>query len=129
MYPDNLRYTRTHEWISAEDDDTVTIGITEYATKELSDIVFIELPEPGKHVDKDSPLGAIESVKTVSDVYSPVDGEIVEVNREVVERPENIAKDSYGQGWLLRIKMANPQQLNEFLSSKEYETQLGEGGS
>ena len=128
MYSDKLRYTRTHEWVMVEG-DTIIMGITEYAAKELSDIVFVELPFPGKQVEKGSPVVAIESVKTVSDMYAPVDGEVTAVNEEIAENPEKIVQDIYGAGWFVKIKMNDPGQLNELLNAGQYEAELGGEGN
>ena len=119
MYPDDIKYTKTHEWVKAEG-KIATVGITDYAAKELSDIVFIELPKAGKRIEKGSPMGAIESVKAVSEIYSPLSGEIVDANKNVVEIPEGITQDPYGKGWFLRIKMDDPHQMDGLLSAEAY---------
>ncbi|RMG23074.1 MAG: glycine cleavage system protein GcvH [Armatimonadetes bacterium] len=104
--PEELKYTKTHEWIRIEG-ETATIGITEYAQSELGDIVYVDLPEPGRAVQAGQTFGSIESVKTVSDLYAPADGEIVEVNEALQGQPELVNTDPYGQGWLVKISLAS----------------------
>ncbi len=111
--PEDLKYTKTHEWIRIEG-DTATIGITEYAQSELGDIVYVDLPEPGRAVHAGQTFGSIESVKTVSDLYAPADGEIVEVNEALQGQPELVNTDPYGRGWLVKISLASePADLLE----------------
>ncbi len=101
--PDNLQYTKTHEWIRQED-DTIIIGITDYAQSELGDIVYVDLPEPGRHLSIGASFGTVESVKTVSDLYSPVAGEVTEKNLALEKSPELINQDPYGEGWLIKVR-------------------------
>ena len=117
--PDDLLYSKEHEWIQKED-DFATIGITEYAQKELGDVVFVELPEVGATLSAAEALGSVESVKAVSEVYMPVSGEIVEANESLLEAPEQINDDPYGKGWILRIRLENPVELEALMSSQEY---------
>ena len=117
--PDDLLYSKEHEWIQKED-DFATIGITEYAQKELGDVVFVELPEVGATLGAAEALGSVESVKAVSEVYMPVSGEIVEANESLLEAPEQINDDPYGKGWILRIRLENPAELEALMSSQEY---------
>ncbi len=124
MVADDRRYTQEHEWILVEG-DTGTVGVTEYAASELGDIVFVELPEPGTEVNLGEAVGTIESVKAVADLYTPVSGEVVEVNQEVAERPELVGSDPLDEGWLMRIRLADPAELERLMSASEYEAMLG----
>ncbi|MCL6623779.1 MAG: glycine cleavage system protein GcvH [Fimbriimonadales bacterium] len=101
--PDDLQYTKTHEWIRQED-DTFVIGITDYAQSELGDIVYVDLPEPGRYLNAGDTFGSVESVKTVSDLYAPVSGEVLEKNELLHQSPELINQDPYGEGWLIKVK-------------------------
>lgn len=119
--PDDLKYTRTHEWIKIEG-DTATVGITEYAQSELGDIVYVDLPSPGRAVQAGQTFGSIESVKTVSDLYAPVSGEIAEVNQDLEGKPELVNTDPYGAGWLVKINVTDvPEGL---LDAAAYEATL-----
>ncbi|BBL80555.1 glycine cleavage system H protein [Rubrobacter xylanophilus] len=120
--PQDLQYTRTHEWVRIED-GTATVGITDHAQEELGDVVFVELPEPGSSVEAGEPFGTIESVKAVSDLYSPVSGEVAEVNRTLEESPERVNEDPYGEGWLIRVRISGQPDL---LSPEEYASRLEE---
>ncbi len=117
--PEQLFYTKQHEWISVAD-DIGTIGITDHAQKELGDVVFVDLPEPGVRVQAHQAFGSVESVKAVSEVYSPVTGRILEVNSELTDGPEVLNKDPYGKGWMLKVKLADTAQLDDLLSAEEY---------
>jgi len=125
MVLEGLYYTKEHEWAKVED-DVVTIGITDYAQSELGDIVFVELPVAGTNVNVGDAFMTIEAVKAVSDAYSPVSGEIIEVNDELESSPDIINRDCYGEGWIIKIKMANPDELNSLLSADEYKALIGE---
>lgn len=127
MYPDDLKYHPEHTWARIEG-DTATVGITYYAQDQLGEIVFLELPEVGTEVKAGEPFGEIESVKSVSDVYSPVNGEIVETNSEVVEAPEIINEDCYGKGWMIKVKLADPSGVDELLDAEAYEKLISEQG-
>ena len=118
-FPSNLKYTRDHEWVLAEG-DTATIGITEFAQRELGDIVFVDIPTVGKKIDEGDVFGTIEAVKTVSDVFMPVAGEITQFNEELESSPELINEDAYGDGWIVKVKLANPKDVNSLLSADEY---------
>jgi glycine cleavage system H protein len=118
--PKELKYTKTHEWVRVEG-DTVVVGITDPAQHELGDITYLELPEPGESVTSGEPFGVVESVKAASDVYSPVDGEVVERNDEAIESPELINQSPYEKAWLLKVKLADPAQLDGLLSNADYE--------
>jgi glycine cleavage system H protein len=115
-----LKYTREHEWVKVNG-ETATIGITDYAQGELGDIVFVELPKVGEKTEQSKPCGSIEAVKAVSDLFAPVSGEVIELNSELVSSPQTVNKDPYGNGWMLRIKLENPEELEQLLTSEEYE--------
>ena len=115
--PGDLQYTKSHEWVRIEG-DTATIGITDHAQDELGDVVFVELPEEGDTFDADESFGTVESVKAVSDLYTPVGGEVVEVNSALEDAPENINEDPYGEGWIVKLRTTDEADL---LSSEEYE--------
>jgi glycine cleavage system H protein len=115
--PDDLQYTRSHEWVRAED-GTVTIGITDHAQEELGDVVFVELPDVGDTIGAGDSFGTVESVKAVSDLYTPVGGEVVEVNSSLEDAPEKINDDPYGEGWIVKLSTSEEADL---LSSEEYE--------
>lgn len=119
-YPETFRYTKEHEWV-AVDGDIATVGITDYAQKELGDVVFVELPEIGKKVKQGEPLGSVESVKAVSDVYSPVSGEVVEINTQLQTEPQLINQDPHGKGWIARLKIEEPDELAGLMTAGEYE--------
>ena len=122
MYPGDLRYTKTHEWARLEKEgDVVTVGITDHAVKQLSDIVFLELPGKGDRVKKDSPFGAIESVKAVFDLNSPVTGQIVEVNQSLNDNLDLLKTDPYREGWMIKIRQGNPEEMQVLMSSSDYE--------
>ena len=119
--PEDSRYAKTHEYVHLEG-DVATIGITDYAQKELGDVVFVELPAVGAQLEAADELGSIESVKAVSDLFVPVTGEVVEVNEALKEKPELVNTDPYGDGWMVRIKMSDPSEFDELLmSAEEYE--------
>ena len=118
-YPDTYRYTKEHEWVSREG-DTGTVGITVHAQSELGDIVYVDLPKVGAAVEVGKSFGSVESVKAVSDIYSPVTGEVVEVNGLLAEAPEKLNEDPHGAAWLVKIKLSNPSELDGLLSPSEY---------
>lgn len=124
-YPENFRYTKEHEWILVEG-DTGTIGITHHAQKELGDIVYVDLPKPGAAVEAGKALGSVESVKAVSDIYSPVSGEVIEVNELLATAPEKLNEDPHGAAWLVRIRLSNPAELDGLMSAAEYQAYVGE---
>ena len=119
-YPENLKYTSEHEWLLAEDDQA-TIGITSFAQRELGDIVFVDIDTEGETLAAGEKFGTIEAVKTVSDLYMPVSGEILAVNTLLETAPETINKDPYGDGWMIRIQLTHPVELNGLLSPADYE--------
>jgi len=117
--PDDLLYSKEHEWIQRES-DIATIGITEHAQKELGDVVFADLPEVGATFNAKEAFGSVESVKAVSEVYMPVSGEVVETNESLLDAPEKINDDPYGEGWIIRIRLEEPAELKALMSSQEY---------
>ncbi|MEW6734434.1 MAG: glycine cleavage system protein GcvH [Acidobacteriota bacterium] len=125
-YPDNLLYTKDHEWIRVEG-NRGTIGITFFAQSELGDIVYVELPKAGERLSQNEPFGSVESVKTVSEVFMPVTGTVEEVNKKLADSPELINSDPYGEGWMLVIKLDKPAELDALMSAIEYEDLINEG--
>ncbi len=121
--PENLKYTNEHEWISVEG-EVATVGITAFAQGELGDIVFVEIETEGESLDKGETFGTIEAVKTVSDLFMPVGGKVLEINPDLEDSPELVNKDPYGQGWLIKISVSNPDELNELLSAADYQAML-----
>ncbi len=120
MYPDNFYYTKDHEWVKLEDDEA-TVGITDFAQKQLGDVVYVELPQPGAQLGFHQSLGVIESVKAVSDVYAPVAGEVIEVNQELNDSPELVNEDPHGKGWIAKLKVKDASDLEKLMSASEYE--------
>ena len=118
--PTDRRYTKEHEWVRVQD-DLGTVGITDYAQDQLGDIVYVDLPSPGTQVKQLEKLGEIESVKAVSDLYSPVSGEVMEVNPEIMDRPELVNQAPYDEGWLVRVRLAAPAELDNLLTAKQYD--------
>lgn len=123
-FPDNLKYTKDHEWISVNGNEA-TIGITEFAQSELGDIVYVEIETAGETLDKEAVFGTVEAVKTVSDLFMPVAGEVLQVNEKLQQQPEVVNKDSYGDGWMIKIKMTNLDELTQLLSASDYKKLLG----
>lgn len=121
--PENLKYTKDHEWIRVEGEEAY-VGITDYAQGELGDIVFIEIETEGEELAKEEVFGTIEAVKTVSDMFMPVGGEVLEVNEKIEETPEIVNKDPYGDGWLVKIKLADTSELDEMLDAAAYKKLL-----
>ncbi len=117
--PNDLKYTKTHEWLRIEG-DMVTTGITDFAQRELSDIVYVEVNAVGKQVKQDTPIGTIEAVKAVADLYAPVSGEVVEANESLKQTPELVNKDPYGAGWMAKIRYSNPEELEGLLDPVAY---------
>jgi len=124
MVPENLRYTKDHEWIRV-DGDVGTIGITDHAQEELGDIVFVELPKIGATLEQSASFGSVESVKAVSDIYSPVAGQVTEINNELAETPEKVNEDPYGKGWLMKLKLTTPDQVGKLMTAAEYTEYVG----
>lgn len=118
-FPKNLKYSKDHEWIRVEGNEVV-VGITEFAQDQLGDIVFVEIDVEGEDLDREEVFGTIEAVKTVSDVFMPVTGKVITVNEALADAPETINKDPYGEGWMVRIEMANPEELNDLMTNDQY---------
>lgn len=123
--PNDLKYSKEHEWVRVEG-NRATVGITDFAQSELGDIVFVELPEVGDEVQANEPFGSVESVKTVSELYAPVSGKVVEINEELADAPELVNEDPYGKAWMIVIEMSNPEELDELLDAKQYEEMISE---
>jgi glycine cleavage system H protein len=123
--PRDLRYTREDEWCRVEGNRLV-VGVTDYAQQQLGDIVFVELPAVGSTVERGEPFGVIESVKAVSDLYSPVSGEVVEVNGDLADHPENVNEDCYADGWMITIEMSDPDEIESLLDAARYRTHVEE---
>jgi len=118
--PTNRRYTKTHEWVSL-DGDVATIGVTDFAQSELGDITYLELPEVGDSIAADQAFGIIESVKAANDIFSPIDGEVVERNEDVLATPETINASPFDQAWLVRVRLSDPAQVETLMGSEEYD--------
>jgi len=118
--PEDLYYTSSHEWLKLEDDGIATVGISDFAQSELGDVVYVELPEIGSTVSAKDEVSVVESVKTASDIYSPVSGEIIEVNESLDDSPESVNSGPYENGWLYKIKLSNETELDELLSAEDY---------
>lgn len=125
-YPDDLLYTKDHEWIRIEEGGaSATVGVTDFAQEELGDVVFVELQPPGSEIARDEPFGAVEAVKTVSDLYMPLSGSIQEVNEKLEAHPEYVNVDPYGEGWMIRIALADVAEADDLLSAEDYERMTG----
>jgi glycine cleavage system H protein len=122
--PENLKYTDDHEWIKV-DGDTAVIGVTDYAQQQLGDVVFVEIETEGESLAKGETFGTIEAVKTVSDLFMPVAGEVLEINPKLEASPEIVNTDPYGDGWMIKIKIENPSELEELMSAKAYKETIG----
>jgi glycine cleavage system H protein len=123
-YPETFVYTKEHEWVDAHG-DVATIGITDHAQHELGDIVYVDLPKVGSTVEQGKSLGSVESVKAVSDIYSPVSGEVTEVNETLGSAPESLNNDPHGAAWLVKVKMSAPDEVKKLLSAADYQTYIG----
>ena len=126
MYPNDRRYTREHEWVLLEGEGQALVGITTYAQEQLGDVVFVDMPEPGTRLEQFQKLGEIESVKAVSDIYTPLAGEVIEVNQELQDHPELVNEDPHGKGWMARLAGIEQAQLQKLLSAEEYESFLSQ---
>ncbi|MBA4494838.1 glycine cleavage system protein GcvH [Paenactinomyces guangxiensis] len=124
--PKELRYTEEHEWVQMGDGNKVRIGITDFAQSELGDIVFVELPEEGAEITAGEPFGSVESVKTVSELYAPVSGKVVEVNGSLEESPENVNDSPYGDGWMIVVELSDSSELENLLTAEQYEQAVSE---
>src|SRR6187455_2917012 len=125
-FPDNLKYTKDHEWLRVEGKEAV-IGITDFAQGELGDIVYVEIETEGETLDKEAVFGTVEAVKTVSDLFMPVPGKVVAVNKNLETNPEAVNKDPYGEGWMIRVELSNPSDLDGLMSADEYRKTVGVG--
>ncbi|HEY1339256.1 MAG TPA: glycine cleavage system protein GcvH [Bryobacteraceae bacterium] len=124
MYPDNFRYTKEHEWVLVQG-DSGTIGITDHAQEELGDIVYVDLPKVGARIEQGKSLGSVESVKAVSDIYSPVSGEVTEVNGALADSPEKLNSDPHGEAWLVKVRLSNPAEAQGLMSAADYQSYIG----
>jgi len=122
--PNDRKYTKEHEWAKSNGGNTVTMGITDHAQELLTDVVYVELPAVGRKVKKMQPFAVVESVKSVSDVFAPVSGEVLEVNRALEATPDLINKDAFGEGWIAKIKMDDPSELGSLMTAEEYEEHI-----
>ena len=125
MYPENYSYTKEHEWVSVTG-DTGTIGITDHAQKELGDIVYVDLPKVGLALTSHATLGSVESVKAVSDIYSPISGEVLEVNTLLATQPEKLNEDPHGEAWLVKVKLTSPDEVKGLMTLADYLEYIGE---
>ena len=123
--PEELKYTKDHEWISI-DGEIATVGITDFAQRELGDIVYVEVETVGETLDADEVFGTVEAVKTVSDLFLPVSGEIIEFNEDLEDTPEDVNAEPYSKGWMIKMKISNPDDLNQLLDSNQYRVLIGE---
>lgn len=124
MYPENYRYTKDHEWLHV-DGDVGTIGITHHAQEELGDIVYVDLPKVGAQLTAGGAMGSVESVKAVSDIYSPAAGEVIEINEELAHAPERLNADAHGAGWLIKIRLSDPSQAQSLMTAADYQAYIG----
>ena len=123
-FPENLKYTKDHEWISVEG-DVATVGITDFAQSELGDIVFVDISTQGENLNQHDVFGTVEAVKTVSDLYMPISGEILEVNSGLDSTPESVNSDAYGCGWMVKVKLSDASQLDGLMSAADYKALIG----
>ena len=124
-FPEDLKYSKEHEWVRVSG-NIATIGITDYAQDQLGEIVFVELPDEGEEFSKDDTFGVVESVKSVNDIYTPLSGRVLEINDPVVDSPEIVNEDSYGEGWLVKIEIGDQKELKELMTAKQYEAYIKE---
>lgn len=122
--PNELKFLKSHEWIKVDADNIATIGITDHAQDSLGDITFVELPEVGDTFEKGDPFGVVESVKAASDIYAPVAGEVIDINEDLDSEPEKLNQSPYEEGWLIKLKISNPADLDDLLSADEYEASI-----
>ena len=123
-FPENLKYTKDHEWVKIEG-DTITVGITDFAQKELGDIVYVEVDTLDEELDQEEVFGTVEAVKTVSDLFIPVSGEVIEFNESLEDEPEKVNTDPYGEGWMVKVKISDESQLSNLLSVEAYKELIG----
>lgn len=119
-FPENLKYSKDHEWIRMDGDGIATVGITDFAQRELGDIVFVDINTVGEELEANAVFGTVEAVKTVSDLYLPVSGTVLEVNEELNNSPENVNNDPYGSGWMIKVKVSNPAELDNLMDAAAY---------
>lgn len=129
MVPDKLKYSREHEWVSIDDTDSTLVGVTQFAADSLGDVVFVDLPAVDSEISQFETFGEIESVKAVSELFSPISGTIVEVNQSVVESPELVNESPYENGWLVRVSLTDPSELTRLMSANEYEAFIKSDGT
>ena len=122
--PEQLKYAKTHEWVRVEG-DTAWVGITDHAQAELTELVFVELPEVGRTVSAGQPCAVVESVKTASDIYAPLSGEVIEVNQALTDDPGKVNADAFGEGWFIKIRMSAPSELDGLMDATSYQSQIG----
>jgi len=123
MYPNDFYYTKEHEWSKVEGDEAV-VGITDFAQKQLGDIIYVDLPKPGKILEAHQTIGTVESVKSVSDVYSPISGEVIQVNSVLAQSPDTVNKDPHGEGWIVRLKVKDKSEITNLMKAADYEKYL-----
>jgi glycine cleavage system H protein len=123
-FPENFKYTKDHEWISVEG-DVATVGITDFAQSELGDIVFVDISTQGETLNQNDVFGTVEAVKTVSDLYMPVSGEILEINPGLEDAPESVNSDAYGSGWMVKVKLSDASQVDALMSAADYKAMIG----
>ncbi len=122
--PEQLKYAKTHEWVRVEG-DTAWVGITDHAQAELTELVFVELPEAGRTVSAGQPCAVVESVKTASDIYAPLSGEVIEVNQALTDDPGKVNADAFGEGWFFKVRMSDPSELDGLMDAASYQSQIG----
>lgn len=122
--PADLKYTKDHEWIKV-DGDEATIGVTDYAQGELGDVVYVEIETEGETLEREEVFGTVEAVKTVSDLFMPISGEVIAVNEKLADEPDTVNNDPYGEGWMVKIKISDSSQLDELLSAEDYKSEIG----
>jgi len=125
QFPEDLRYTESHEWVR-EEGNTAVMGITDYAQSQLKDIVYVEFPQKGSTFKKGESIGVVESVKTVTDLYSPITGKVTDVNSSLKDHPQYVNQDPYGKGWIMKMEILQPEELKALLSAKDYQNSLKE---
>lgn len=123
-FPAELKYTKDHEWVKINGQEA-TVGITDFAQRELGDIVYVDISTVGEHVDREAVFGTVEAVKTVSDLFMPLSGEVLEMNKAIDGNPESVNKDPYGAGWMIKLKISNPDEVKDLLSAEDYKKLIG----
>jgi len=123
-FPADLKYTKDHEWVKINNNEA-TVGITDFAQRELGDIVYVDISSLGEQVEREAVFGTVEAVKTVSDLFMPLSGEVTEMNKDIDSAPESVNKDPYGAGWMIKIKISNPDEIKDLLSADDYKKLIG----